>query len=157
MSHLTIQNVELSRGFFLKHLEGMTAELAEIQPEGFNNNILWHVGHVLTTAEYFLFGFPEKSLNLPKHYIELFNRGTSPKDWKREVPALAELKQQLAEQLERIKQIPEERLHEKLEKEFFNFKTFGELVNFAVFHETYHLGQMHAIKRIIENQSVKQV
>ncbi|MFG6496408.1 DinB family protein [Fictibacillus sp. UD] len=157
MSTLTIQNFELSRAFFLNHLEAMNAELADVQPVGFNNNIRWHAGHVLTTAEYFMFDFPKKSSNLPKHYIELFNRGTSPADWKGEVPTLKELQQQLSDQLVRIKEIPEERLQEKLEKEIFNFKTFGELVNFTVFHETYHLGQMHAIKRVIENQSVKQV
>ncbi len=157
MSHLTFQNFELSRSFFLNHLEALDGETAAIQPEGFNNNILWHVGHVLTTAEYFMFGFPEKSSNLPQYYLELFNRGTSPADWKGEVPTLSELKQQLGDQLVRIKEIPEERLQEKLEKTFFNFQVFGELVNFAVFHETYHLGQMHAIKRVIETKSVKQV
>jgi uncharacterized damage-inducible protein DinB len=156
MKQLTFQNFELARSFFLKQLDGIDASAVDIQPDGFNNNIRWHIGHVLTTAEYFMFGFPEHSSNLPKQYVELFNRGTSPADWKGEVPTLKELKQQLEEQLVRMKAIPAERLNEKLEKPVFNFTTFGELVNFTVFHETYHLGQMHAIKRIIENQTAKQ-
>lgn len=156
MSQLTFQNFELSRGFFLKHLEAMDSDLSDIQPEGFNNNIRWHAGHVLTTAEYFLFGFPEKSSSLPKQYLDLFNRGTSPADWKGEVPTLEILKQQLVDQLARVKEIPEENLQKKLEKSFFDLTTFGELFNFAVFHETYHLGQIHAIKRVIQTQKVKQ-
>lgn len=156
MSELTFKNFELSRSFFLKHLGELDTETAEVQPEGFNNNILWHVGHVLTTAEYFMFGYPEKSNHLPLNYIELFNRGTSPADWKGEVPSLSELTAQLKDQMTRIKEIREDRLQEKLEKQFFDFKTFGELVNFAVFHETYHLGQMHAMKKVIEKSKVQQ-
>ena len=156
MNQLTIQNFELARSIFLKQLDGMDEAAADIQPHGFNNNIRWHIGHVLTTAEYFMFGFPKHSANLPTRYVELFNRGTSPADWKGEVPTLKELKQQLEEQLARVKEMPEERLFEKLEKPVFNLNTFGELVNFTVFHETNHFGQMHAIKRIIENQTAKQ-
>jgi hypothetical protein len=156
MSELTFKNFELSRSFFLKNVEEMNEEIAKIQPEGFNNNILWHVGHVLLTAEYFMFGYPEKSNHLPMNYIELFNRGTSPADWKGEVPALSDLTFQLKDQIVRIKEIPAERLQEKLEKQIFDFTTFGELVNFAVFHETYHLGQMHAMKRVIEKSSIVQ-
>ena len=156
MSELTFKNFELSRSFFLKHLGELDSETAEVQPEGFNNNILWHVGHVLTTAEYFMFEYPEKSNHLPLSYIDLFNRGTSPADWKGEVPSLSELTAQLNDQMARIKEIPEGRLQEKLEKQFFDFKTFGELVNFTVFHETYHLGQMHAMKKVIEKSKVQQ-
>jgi hypothetical protein len=39
MSELTVKNFELTRGFVLKNIEGMNAEMADIQPEGFNNNI----------------------------------------------------------------------------------------------------------------------
>jgi uncharacterized damage-inducible protein DinB len=156
MSELTFKNFELSRSFFLKNVEGMNEEIAKIQPEGFNNNILWHVGHVLLTAEYFMFGYPEKSTHLPANYLELFNRGTSPADWKGEVPALSDLALQLKDQITRIREIPKERLQEKLEKQIFDFTTFGELVNFAVFHETNHLGQMHAMKRVIEKSSIVQ-
>ncbi|MBY6037670.1 DinB family protein [Fictibacillus nanhaiensis] len=151
MSELTFKNFELSRSFFMKHVESMDAEMADIQPEGFKNNILWNIGHVLTTAEYFMFGYPQKSASIPMNYLELFNKGTSPADWKSEVPTLAELTSQLKDQLNRVKEIPEERLQEKLERPFFDFTTYGELVNFAAFHETYHLGQMHAMKKVIEN------
>jgi uncharacterized damage-inducible protein DinB len=156
MSQLTFQNFEISRGFFLKNVEGMDEKVANIQPEGFNNNILWHVGHVLLTAEYFLFGFPEKSTHLPMNYLELFNRGTSPSGWKGEVPTIAELTGQLKDQMARVKEMPGERLQEKLEKQFFDFNTFGELFNFSVFHETYHLGQIHAMKRMTEKAPVIQ-
>ncbi|WNB91187.1 DinB family protein [Bacillus sp. NEB1478] len=156
MSDLTLKNFELTRDFFLKNIESMSAEMADIQPEGFNNNIRWHVGHVLVTAEYFMFGYPEKSKALPVDYIQLFNRGTSPADWKGEVPSLQELTTQLKDQLERIKEIPAERFQDQLKQPFFGLNTVGELAVFANYHETYHSGQLHAMKKVIANQTVKQ-
>jgi hypothetical protein len=154
MSELTFLNFEMTRNFFLKHAEALDEGTADIQPEGFNNNLRWHVGHVLMTAEFFLFGYPVESTFLPGNYVELFNRGTSPANWTGEVPSLEVLIGQLKDQLARIKEIPEAKLNEKLEKPFFDFQTYGETANFALFHETYHLGQMHAMKRLIEKQTV---
>ena len=51
MSELLFKQFELTRGSFLKTIEGITAEQASVQPEGFNNNIHWHIGHVLTVTE----------------------------------------------------------------------------------------------------------
>jgi hypothetical protein len=103
-----------------------------------------------------MFGYPEKSTVLPINYIELFNRGTSPADWKGEVPTLEELTTQLKDQLTRIKEIPDAYFEEKLKQPFFDLHTVGELALFSNFHENYHLGQIHAMKKVIENQTVKQ-
>jgi hypothetical protein len=154
MSEFTIKNFEMTRNFFLKHVKSVDEKIADIQPEGFNNNIRWHVGHVLLTAEYFLFDFPVKTTFLPTDYIDLFNKGTSPAEWTGEVPTLEVLIVQLNDQLERMKEIPEARFNEQLEKPLFDFKTYGEKANMALFHEAYHLGQMHTIKRIIDKQTV---
>src|SRR3954471_3773993 len=108
MSELLFKNMELTRSFFIKNVEAIEEGLVEVQPEGFNNTIHWHVGHVLTVAEQFMFGFPKKSTNLPANYMELFATGTKPADWNGEVPSIQELAEQLKEQLQRIKEIPGE-------------------------------------------------
>lgn len=150
MSELLFKQFELTRGSFLKHIEGVTPEQANTQPDGFNNNIHWHIGHVLTVAEQFMMGFPKKSSHLPENYIELFGNGTRPADWTGDVPSVEVLTEQLKAQLGRIKEVPAERLDEKLKKPFLGLETFGELANMALFHEAYHLGQIHAMKKLIK-------
>ena len=49
-------------------LEGLSPELLDVIPEGFNNNIHWQVGHILKTAEFFLFTGVE---TLPENYLVL--------------------------------------------------------------------------------------
>lgn len=155
MSQLLFSNIELTRSFFIKHVDGIQEDLANIQPEGFNNNILWHIGHILTTTESLVFGFPKKSNHLPANYMELFARGTKPADWQGGVPTISVLSSQLKEQLTRLKEIPAEKLNVKLKEPFLGQETFGELVNFALFHENLHLGHIQAMKRVIEAAKVK--
>jgi uncharacterized damage-inducible protein DinB len=149
LSELLFKQFELTRGSFLKNIEGITAEQASVQPEGFNNNIHWNIGHVLTVAEQFMMGFPKKSNHLPANYIELFGNGTRPSEWTGDVPSVDVLRDQLKAQLGRIKEVPASTLNEKLKKPFLGLETFGELANMALFHEAYHLGQIHAMRKLV--------
>lgn len=155
MSELLLKSFELARNYFVKNIDAIKEDVAETQPDGFNNTIHWQVGHVLTVAEQFMFGYPKKSTHLPEIYMELFATGTKPADWKGEVPSIQELSAQLKEQLGRIKEIPAESFSERLKTPFLGQETFGELTNFAVFHESLHLGQIQAMKRVIQAAKVK--
>lgn len=150
MSELLFKSFELTRGKFLQTISGLGEGIVDVQPHGFNNTLHWHIGHVLTVAEQFMFGFPKKSTALPANYMELFATGTKPADWQGEIPSVQVLIGQLQEQLGRIKAIPAESFSEKLKTPFLGQETFGEIANFAVFHESLHLGQIQAMKRVIE-------
>lgn len=155
MSELLFKNMELTRGFFLKKISELKEEIMDVKPEGFNNTIHWHIGHVLTSAEQFMFGYPKNSTSLPANYIELFATGTKPSDWKGEIPSISELTAQLKDQLVRMKEIPVERFSEKLQTPFLGQETFGEISNFSLFHESIHLGQIQAMNRVIEAAQAK--
>ena len=141
--------LQFAHGSLLKEIEGMSPEVFDVQPNGFNNTIHWHIGHVLTVTEKFLFDYPQTN-NLPANYITLFGYGSKPADWNDDVPSIATLTQQLQEQIKRILEIPEERFSEKLPQPFKEFETVGELASLNIFHESNHLGQIHAMKRVID-------
>ncbi len=150
MTDLTSQ-LQFTRTNLLKEIEGIAPEAFAVQPKGFNNNIHWHIGHILTVTEQFIFGFPQTN-NLPANYIQLFGNSTKPADWKDEVPNIATLAEQLQEQITRIQELPEEHFNQKLPQPFLGRETVGELASFNVYHETYHLGQIHALKLLIQAQ-----
>ncbi|MEH7181243.1 DinB family protein [Neobacillus vireti] len=151
MSELLFKNMELTRSFFIKNVEALEEGQVDVQPEGFNNNLHWHIGHVLTTAEIFMFGFPKNTSHLSANYLDLFSKGTKPADWQGDVPSVAVLTTQLKDQLKRMKEISVESISQRLEEPFLGQETFGELINFALFHENLHLGQIQAMKRVIES------
>ncbi|WP_066390446.1 DinB family protein [Neobacillus mesonae] len=150
MSELLIKSYETARRFFIKNVEALDESILHVQPEGFKNSIHWHVGHVLTVAEQFVFGFPKKSNNLPANYLELFGNGTKPADWNEDVPSVKDLTAQLKDQIKRIKEIPANSFDHKLPEPFLGQETVGELTSFAVFHEALHLGKIQEMKRVIE-------
>lgn len=57
---------------------------------------------------------------------------------------------QLQEQAQRINGIPEESFEKKLSEPFLGLGTVGELYGMMLYHEADHIGQMKAMKRIIE-------
>lgn len=155
MSEAVLKSYEVARSRFMKAIEALDVKIVDVQPEGFNNTIHWHIGHVLTVSERFLFGFPQKSDYLPQKYMELFAPGTKPSDWQGDVPSISELSGQLQEQLERLKEIPAESLTDRLQKPFLGLETFGEIITFSLFHEGLHLGQIQAMARIITASQAK--
>ena len=86
--------------------------------------------------------------HLSANYFELFARGTKPADWQGDVPSVSALTIQLKDQLKRMKELPVESFSRKLDEPFLGQETFGELINFALFHENQHLGHIQAMKRI---------
>jgi uncharacterized damage-inducible protein DinB len=151
MSDLLFKQFALTRGNFLDKLESIDPSIFDVKPVGFNNTIRWHAGHVLTVTEQTMFGYPKKSTHLPEQYLALFSRGTSPADWPEKVPELEELTANLKNQAERLQQIPADSLKETLKKPFRDLHTFGELANFVIFHEAFHLGQIHLMERVINH------
>lgn len=150
MSEVFFKQFEMTRSRFIKRVRDLNPEIVDVQPKGFNNNIHWMVGHVLTIAEQFFFGYPTKSTNIPANYKEFFGGGTKPADWTDDVPSVSVLVKQLEEQYERITKIPPSQFAEKLEKPLLGCETFGELAGFGVFHEALHLGQIQTLARLIQ-------
>lgn len=150
MSKLLLETYALTRNNFITRVQDIQPEIADIQPSGFNNNVHWMIGHVLTVADQFMFGCSTKSTYLPENYIELFGNGTKPADWTGNIPTVSELIKQLKEQGKQIQEIPAELFDEKLAVPFRHFQTLGMLTGLAIYHEAHHLGQIHAMVRLIE-------
>jgi len=141
----------LMRKMLLDEIKETNPALFDIQPEGFNNTIHWHIGHVLTVGEQFLLGYPESN-NLPANYATLFGYGSKPADWTGDVPSVETLVQQLQEQLVRLNNLPEEKFNEKLPQPFLGIDSIAGMANLLVVHEANHTGQIHAMKRILAIQ-----
>lgn len=140
----------MQRSFLLKEVENLPKDILDRQPKGLNNTIHWHIGHILTVAEQFMFGYPSKSTFIPESYKGYFGNGTKISDWDADTPSTDILIEELKKQLTRIQEMPSEKFEEKLEKPIFNFETFGELASMALLHEGNHLGQIHSMSLVLK-------
>ena len=128
---------------------------ADFQPEGFSNTVRWQLGHLLVSAESFIFGYPQVGSPIPELYASFFESGTAPSRWQRSAPSLPELKKHLEAQEKRLEELPEEFWNEKITSPIpgLNIEDREGLFHLILHHEAMHLGQIQSIKRLIAVES----
>lgn len=130
----------------------LTREQLEHIPEGFSNNILWNLGHVVVTQQMLCYGLSGHSLNVPDEMVAMFRKGSSPKLWKTQ-PDIEAIKALLLELPERFKEDYEAGQFET----FKSYKTvtgnvletIEDGIAFNDFHEGLHLGTILALRKLV--------
>jgi len=148
--------MEVVREITVKSINRIPEDIADIVPEGYNNNIRWNFGHIAFIQEKLVYGVSGEKMNLTKEYEDFFSAGTKPADWKGTPPSLAEISVILTEQTERIKEFVPGRFSEKLSTPFTNragitFETIGETWLFSFYHEGMHMETIKRLYRAITN------
>lgn len=156
MEQTILHHMDTVREITMSSIEKIPEEIADVVPEGFNNNIRWNFGHIAVVQERLVYHVLGEKLNLPNEYVELFGPGTRPADWKETPPSLEEISTILTEQIARIKEFVPGRLSEKLPTPFQNrmgisFYTLGETLLFSFYHEAMHMETIKRIYKIISN------
>ena len=147
MSELVKKQFILGRDGIFKDLEGVSPEVFDTQPKGLPNTVHWQLGHILFSAELFLFG---ENGQLPAQYNEFFGYGSKPSAWNEDVPSVETLIEQLKSQLERIKELPTDQFDAQLPEPVLGNHTYGELVYFTAYHELTHAGQIHTLLKVAQ-------
>ena len=132
-------------------VEGMSPEDLNKIPSGFNNNMIWHLGHVLVTQQLLTYGRCNLPFLIRDHWVPQFRKGTKPEGF---IPP---------EEIELIKKgIPmmvDELIEDYYGKRFgkafqpyetsygLNLNTIEEAIRFNNVHEAMHLGYMMSQRR----------
>ncbi|MFD1737273.1 DinB family protein [Bacillus salitolerans] len=137
----------------LAMLDTLSVNQIDKIPTGFNNNILWNIGHIFVSTESLLYGFVREQSPIEDRYVKLFTMNTSPKNWSGDIPSFHELKDNLTLQLERVQKEFTGRLHEEGAKPFdlgtVQFTTVAEVFNFAIWHEGLHQGTITCLNKVL--------
>lgn len=141
-----------SRNLFLEYFDKYSLEQLNKIPEGFSNNIIWNIGHIIVAQQALIY----KSSNIQEYIsgelFELYKPGTKP------------TKQTTADEIKELKELLIS-LIEKTEIDFYNnrFVTFNERMTgtgfhlsslkdafeFNNYHEGLHLGFMMNIRKFL--------
>ena len=112
-------------------------------PEGFNNNIIWQVGHCITSQQRHMYMRSGLPMYISNEFMESFKIGSSPSVWKT-TPDINEVKHLLINTVDRLESDLESRL-------FVNYENFKLPIGFMVknhvdalqaanYHEAEHSG-----------------
>jgi len=149
------RNIELirkTRSKILEVISSLSNEQLNKIPEGFNNNIIWHLGHLIAAQEGIFYLRGKLELNIDQDFFNLFKNGSRPE---REIDA---------GEIEIIRSLlftGLDQFEADLQKNVFSnypawtssmgieINSIEDAINFLVFHEGLHFGQISVFKRII--------
>jgi uncharacterized damage-inducible protein DinB len=141
---------ELTRNRLIKLAESCPADKRIVIPVGFNNNVLWNLGHILTATDGVMYLFTGQNRQLPESYRGLFGNGTKPADWPEDMPAWDTIIAQLQEQSVQLRTDFGGKMDQAAVPEnFTKAETVDELLQYALVHEANHIGVINAMLKLL--------
>jgi hypothetical protein len=147
-----IERYKKIRAFFLAMTEGLTTEQLNFIPEGFNNNIIWNLGHVIAAQQGVTYMKSGRELRVPQYIFDEFKGGTKPEKF------------YSAEEIDNIKSLFfstldtfKEDLDNNYFKDYVPFTTrygvelsdISMVTEFLPYHEGLHIGFVSALKKMV--------
>jgi hypothetical protein len=150
-----IEIIRKTRTFLLENLKDLTTEQYNKIPEGFNNNIIWNLGHMIAAQQGVCYLRGGLALRVEEDLINSFKSSTKPER------AFSE------SEIESIKSLLFSTL-DQLEEDYNNnifggytawttryaveLASIDDAINFIPFHEGLHSGFITALKRLVQNK-----
>ncbi|WP_104381199.1 DinB family protein [Sphingobacterium sp. HMA12] len=83
--------LKASRTRLLQLIETVDSKILFKIPENFNNNIVWQIGHCITSQQRHMYMRSGLPMYISQEFMETFKIGTSPHTWK-SIPDVDEIK-----------------------------------------------------------------
>jgi hypothetical protein len=136
----------------LKITEELTLDQLNKIPDGFTGNIIWHMGHLVSTQQGLLYRLSGLEMNLDQSFIDKYKKGSVPQK-PVDQTELNYIKKELIAQTDKLKSDFDQNLFKNYTTYPTSFgysmSSFEEALNFVLMHEGMHLGYMMALRRLV--------
>jgi len=141
-----------SRAFYLHYVDHYSTEQLNTIPHGFNNNLIWNIGHVVVTQQMLVYKGSNLQGYLPEQWYELFKIGTKPSR-ALSVQEIRELREWLTVLVEHTEQDLNQGIFktyiERKTKTGFHLQSIYDALECNNYHEGMHLGIMMSLAKCI--------
>lgn len=148
----TFEINQASRNSLLKFLENYTLEQLNTIPEGFSNNLIWNIAHIVVVQQMLVYNLSGLPMMVSAEMVDRYKRGTKPEHNVTQAE-VDEIKSLLFTTLEKAKKDFSDEI-------FQNYTAFTTMTGFHVtsakaamefnnYHEATHLGIMMQIRKFI--------
>lgn len=143
---------ETSRNHYLKFFDGYTLEQLNRIPEGFSNNLIWNIGHIIVAQQGLVYRLSGLPTYITDEMTDTYKNGSKPTGMTTQAE-VDELKDLLMTLMGKAK---DDFAKEKFNhyNEFttstgFHLATTKEAMEFNNYHEALHLGFMMNIRKFV--------
>lgn len=148
----TFDITRTSRKILSQFLENHSLEELNKIPEGFNNNLIWNIAHIVVVQQMLVYKLSGLPMNISDEMVEKYKKGTKPEH--NVTPAEAEEIKSLL--LKTVDQTKEDFDHEifKSYSEYptstgYVIKSAEDAMAFNYFHEGLHIGIMMNLRKFL--------
>ena len=148
----TFEINKTSRNLLLKFLENHSLEELNKIPEGFANNLIWNIGHIVTVQQMLVYKLSGLPMMISDEMVETYKKGTKP-EHNISQDEVNDIKKLLFSTLEQTKEDFENDVFGDY-MEFttgvgFTAKSAKSAMEFNNYHEALHTGIIMQIKKFI--------
>lgn len=141
-----------SRNILLKFLENNSLEQLNTIPEGFSNNLIWNIGHIVVVQQMLVYNLSGLPMFISDAMVEKYKKGTKP-----ETPVTQEEVEQIKELLYATLEQTKKDFNKGVFKEYkafttmsgFNIRNAQEAMEFNNYHEGVHTGVIMRIHKFL--------
>ncbi|MEO6231753.1 MAG: DinB family protein [Ferruginibacter sp.] len=145
-----LELLEEQRAILLKKTARLTTDQYNLVPRGFNNNIIWNMGHSLAVSESLLYGNAPFKVPLHEFDIEGFKKGTKP-ELAINDHGISLIRKALSDTVPLFKKSFDDFLSANVQysKDDISSVVSEKHLQFLLFHEDMHLGTIQRLLRYV--------
>ncbi|POY39766.1 DinB family protein [Flavobacterium alvei] len=141
-----------SRNMISKILEKHTLEQLNKIPEGFGNNLIWNIAHVIVTQQLLVYKLSGLPIMVSDELVEKYKKGTKPEQAATQ-DEVDEIKSLLFSTIEKTKEDYENGIFKNYTEyptsTGFVLNSVQDALNFNNFHEGLHIGILMSIRKLV--------
>lgn len=150
-----IEKMKGFRLFMLKQIENLTSAQLNHIPPGFNNNIIWNLGHMLSAEQtmcYVRAGLPP---TIDSSYLSRYLSGTKP-EHPVDQPEIEYTRAALITSLHTLQSDLDRQIFDNYSPSVmipkvygFEVRTIDEAIDYLLYHDGYHTGCILSLKHLL--------
>lgn len=143
---------ETSRNLYLKYLETYSLEQLNKIPDGFSNNLIWNIAHIIVSQQKLVYTLSGLPMHISQEMLEKYQNGSKP-DGKVSETEVDVIRSLLISTINQTKSDYESGIFKEFNpyqtKTGFYLETLQEAMTFNNYHEGIHYGIMMQIKKFL--------
>jgi len=147
-----IESIKKTRSYLLTLIEDLNTDQLNSIPPGFNNNIIWNLGHLISAQQGLCYLRSGLSIVIEEKFILPFKPETKPEKYL-STEDVAEIKNLLLTSLDEFNTDLQNNLFQSynsfLTRYGVELNTVEDAIDFLPYHEGLHAGYIMALKRAV--------
>ncbi len=150
-----IKKIKQFRLFLLNQVEALTAGQFNTIPEGYNNNIIWNIGHLISAQQNMCYVKAGLPVVVSNSFFSTYLSGTKPGAFVDDA-AIAVIKELLISTIDQLQTDYDKKIFANYTPSAAILKVYGFEVNniddaleYLLYHDGLHSGYITALKRLV--------